>query len=227
METVDSMLELLARIAITIRRSGTRSRLQKADRKFKLEDHSDLQQHLVTVMLSQGPFSANHSFSRDQIDASMLTSVQWRLINCNLKRRNRFLYAQQHSKALDAPSHNPMPVTQALASQQDVAAPAIPKQEPQGAPTEPLPTKPAQKLPVPSVALATSASGITDLPASLPVLPQGRPVSSRATGTQLSTTVIKLAYPHPPKIKTNALFFRCPCCCQTLPVGISDKTRWK
>lgn len=42
-ETVNSILDLLVRIAITIRKSGTQSRLRKADRKFKIEDHEDLQ----------------------------------------------------------------------------------------------------------------------------------------------------------------------------------------
>jgi hypothetical protein len=64
------------------------------------------------------------------------------------------------------------------------------------------------------------------LPAVLPTLPK-EPVSSHATRTNLSTTVIKLPYPRPPKVEDDAMVFRCPCCCQTLPVGILETSRWK
>ncbi|KAJ5199045.1 hypothetical protein N7491_000392 [Penicillium cf. griseofulvum] len=37
-------------------------------------------------------------------DSSKLNEVQLRLIRCNLKRRNRFLYVQQHSRGLDTGS---------------------------------------------------------------------------------------------------------------------------
>ncbi|KAF5700463.1 calcium calmodulin-dependent kinase [Fusarium mundagurra] len=212
-ETVNSILDLLVRIAITIRRSGSQSRLRKADRKFKVEEHDELQRHLVVVMLSQGPFSSDYTFSSDQTDTSKLTPIQWRLINCNLKRRNRFLYAQQHSKALDTPANS--------SAQQDAAA----RPEVQNLPARPVSSMPVQKLSAKSVAIATSASGITDLPAALPALPKG-PVSSHATRTQLSTTVIKLPYPRPPKVGDDAMVFICPCCCQTLPVGILETSRW-
>src|SRR6202043_3866350 len=92
-----------------IRRSGTRSRLQKADRMLRLEDHQDFCAHLIAVMLSQGPSSAEYTFSLEKIDPSKLSTVQLRLINCNLKRRNRFLYAQEHSKGLDATSSTRIP----------------------------------------------------------------------------------------------------------------------
>ncbi|KAF4946044.1 hypothetical protein FGADI_11481 [Fusarium gaditjirri] len=212
-ETVNSILDLLVRIAITIRRSGSQSRLRKADRKFKVEEHEELQRHLVVVMLSHGPFSSDYTFSSDQTDASKLTPIQWRLINCNLKRRNRFLYAQQHAKALDTPANS--------SAQQDAAA----KPEVQNLPARPVSSIPVQKPSAKSVAIATSASGITDLPAVLPALPKG-PVSSHATRTQLSTTVIKLPYPRPPKVGDDALVFSCPCCCQTLPAGFLETSRW-
>ncbi|KAJ4024603.1 WD repeat-containing protein 88 [Fusarium irregulare] len=213
-ETVNSILDLLVRIAITIRRSGTQSRLRKADRKFKIEDHEDLQRHLVVVMLSQGPFSSDYTFSTERTDASKITPIQWRLINCNLKRRNRFLYAQKHSDALDTPSSSTVPSSE------------TPKPEIQDLPARPLGSTPVQKPSTKSVAMATSASGITDLPAVLPALPKG-PVSSHATRTNLSTTVIKLPYPHPPKVDEDAMVFSCPCCCQTLPVAMLEMSRWK
>ncbi|KAJ4314595.1 hypothetical protein N0V84_008819 [Fusarium piperis] len=109
MKNVDSILDQLARIAVAIRRSGTRSRLQKADRMLRLQDHQDLRAYLIAVVLSQGPFSAEYTFRSEQIDPSKLSTVQLRLINCNLKRRNRFLYAQEHSRGLDATSFTRIP----------------------------------------------------------------------------------------------------------------------
>ncbi|RGP78855.1 calcium calmodulin-dependent kinase [Fusarium longipes] len=52
-QNVESILELLVRVAITIRRSGNQSRLRKADRKFKIDDHVEFQKYLVAIMLSQ------------------------------------------------------------------------------------------------------------------------------------------------------------------------------
>jgi hypothetical protein len=51
-KTIESMLDQLARIAVAVRRSGRNSRLQKADQRFKPEDHDDLQHHLVTILLA-------------------------------------------------------------------------------------------------------------------------------------------------------------------------------
>ena len=222
------MLDQLARIAVAIRRSGTRSRLQKADRMFKLEDHEDLRAHLTAVVLSQGPFSAEYTFSPEQINQSKLSTVQLRLINCNLKRRNRFLYAQQHSKSLDAASSTRIPprvVTDPKTAPEQPEPETGPQRKPEKSMpsvSKPVSAEPVEQLYNPSLKTGTSASGVTDLLS----LPQNL-VPSQAATTQLSTTVTKLDYPHAPKKNDDALFFRCPCCCQTLPAIISDTSRWK
>ncbi|RSL76302.1 hypothetical protein CEP51_010085 [Fusarium floridanum] len=224
MKNVDSILDQLARIAIIIRQSGTRSRLQKADRMLRLEEHQDLRDHLIAVVLSTGPFSSEHTFSSDQIDPNKLSTVQLRLINCNLKRRNRFLYAQRHSEALDASSHTRVPsgeVTDKGKAPEQPEPESRLQQEPEK-PPKPVSAKPVDLLHNPSVKTGTSASGVTDLP----LLPQN-PVPSQAATTQLSTTVIKLDYPHPPEVNEGALVFRCPCCCRVLPSMMLDKNRWK
>lgn len=214
MNNVDFMLDQLARIAVAIRRSGTRSRLQKADRMFRPEDHKELRDHLIVVLLSQGPFSAKYTFSPERVDPSKLSKlsiVQMRLINSNLMRRNRFLYAQKHSKGLDATSSTQISpeVTDLKRAQQK--------------PGNPGPSvKTIDRVHNPSGKTETSASGVTDLVA----LPQN-PMPSQAASTQLSTTVVKLDYPHRPKMNEGALVFRCPCCCQALPAMIWDKPRWK
>ncbi|RTE68881.1 hypothetical protein BHE90_016738 [Fusarium euwallaceae] len=224
MKNVDSILDQLARIAIIIRQSGTRSRLQKADRMLSLEEDQDLRDHLIAVVLSTGPFSPEHTFSSEYIDPNKLSTVQLRLINCNLKRRNRFLYAQRHSEALDATSHTRVPskevTDQGKAPEQPEPESRL-QQEPEK-PPKPVSAKPVDQLHNPSVTTGTSASGVTDLP-----LLQQNLVPSQAATTQLSTTVIKLDYPHPPEVNEGALVFRCPCCCRVLPTMMLDKNRWK
>jgi hypothetical protein len=225
---VDLILDQLARIAITIRRSGTRSRLQKADRTLKLEDHQTLRDHLIAVVLSMGPLSPEYTFLPEQIDPSKLSDVQLRLIDCNLKRRNRFLYAQEHSKGLDAISSTRIPSVETITPKIESQTPpqhTVSKPTPsisKSVATDLASTKPLEHFHNPSVMTGTSASGMSDLL----LLPQN-PVPSQAATTQLSTTVTKLDYPYPPEMKVGALIFRCPCCCQALPAMISDKYRWK
>ncbi|PFH61505.1 hypothetical protein XA68_17162 [Ophiocordyceps unilateralis] len=196
MSIVDSILDQLARIAIVIRRSGTRSRLQKADGLFKPEDHGNLFTHLMTIVLSQRPSTV---FPLQELDQSELSSVQLRLINCNLRRRNRFLHAQKHSKALEAKPAIRISATvqeSGNSSQREskVNMPSISK---------PAATKPIEQAATPSAKTGTSATGVTDLEP----LPQNS-VPLQAAATQLSATVKKLGYPRPPVIKPDARLFR-------------------
>lgn len=70
MQNIEIMLNQLARIAIAIRRSDRRSRLQKADQRFKREEYKDLEEHLITVLL------ARLDFSKEQIHRSKLSEMQ-------------------------------------------------------------------------------------------------------------------------------------------------------
>lgn len=86
------MLDLLENFTIGILQSNALSSVQqRADKQFEPQKHMDLQQYLVTILLTR----LGHS--TEQIDASKLSEVQQRLIHCNLKRYNRFLYAWEHS----------------------------------------------------------------------------------------------------------------------------------
>lgn len=73
-----------------------RSRLQKADQQFEATEHEEQKGHLVGMLLTQ------LKYCPQERDSSKLNEVQLRMVRCNLKRRNRFLYAQQHSRGLDA-----------------------------------------------------------------------------------------------------------------------------
>ncbi|EGR50163.1 uncharacterized protein TRIREDRAFT_105458, partial [Trichoderma reesei QM6a] len=101
MQDVGMLLKQLANIAVVVRKSGKGSRLQRADQQFKPEEHKDLQAHLTTMMLLNNieQRSDLHSVN-GTFDPSNLGEIQERIIQCNLKRRNRFLYAQRHSDSL-------------------------------------------------------------------------------------------------------------------------------
>ncbi|ATZ50645.1 hypothetical protein BCIN_06g01390 [Botrytis cinerea B05.10] len=213
---VEMMLDQLARIAVAVRRSGRRSRLQKADQRFKPAEHEELQKHLTTILL------ARPEFSEDQIDVSKLSEIQQRLVHCNLMRRNRLLYAQQHSIWLDTDAAARL--SQGQANNTHPTASEEPAKEKQK--SLPLTTKPSSEAPAvlanPTIRTGTSASAVSNsvtLP--LDVLPVP------AASTIMSSTVINLKYPRPPKIEKGARIFMCPCCCQTLPVTLSEGNRWK
>lgn len=212
MQNVEMMLDQLARIAVAVRRSGRRSRLQKADQRFKLEEHEDLQKHLITVLL------ARPGFSKEQIEPSKLSEVQRRLIYCNLKRRNRFLYAQQHSQWLDPDTAGRPSQVQAIGT--------IGTRPPTGGEAakekQKLSSEAADARINPTIRTGTSASAVSDSLA----LPRAL-IPAPAASTVMSSTVIDIKYPSPPKIKEGARVFTCPCCCQTLPVALSEENRWK
>lgn len=48
---VDSALESLVNLSLAIRRTGRRSRLHKADRLFKPEEHAELRKHLEAIIV--------------------------------------------------------------------------------------------------------------------------------------------------------------------------------
>ncbi|KAK1148500.1 hypothetical protein N8T08_009505 [Aspergillus melleus] len=119
MYNVESMEDQLARIAVAIRRSGRRSRLQKADQRFDATEHEELEGYLISML------HTHLKHTHKTRDASTLNEVQLRLVRCNLKRRNRFLYAQRHSNGLDGgimrPSdRKPSANRQGTANQDDI-----------------------------------------------------------------------------------------------------------
>ncbi|KAL7783197.1 hypothetical protein V8C43DRAFT_326442 [Trichoderma afarasin] len=94
-EEVEHILKQLSRLAVVILKSdsaGSTSRNLKADRLFKREDHEDLYKHLLVVVLGRGSQDGPQNYD---IDPALLTPIQERLILSNLRRRNRFQYAQR------------------------------------------------------------------------------------------------------------------------------------
>lgn len=210
MYNIESMQDQLARIAVAVRRSGTRSRLQKADRRFKAAEHRELEGHLVGMLLTQ----LGHC--PKERDSSKLNDVQLRLVRCNLKRRNRFLYSQQHSMGLDA--HSVFRGDRKSAPKDAGAA----KEQMVGGKPDSSPSKDMPRHANSTVVTGTSASQVSG---NIDLSQLGH--ASVAASSIVSTTAIDLDYPRPPRFKDGAHMFRCPCCCEALPVQTANKNRWR
>jgi hypothetical protein len=210
------ILDYLVRITIVLRGSGRRTRLQKADERFEPEEHEDLQKHLTIIIL------ARPEFSKEQIEPTPLSEVQQRLILCNLKRRNRFLYAQRHSKWLNPvttghPSQ-PRPIEIHSANNREAAEQTQKSLMPIA---KHLSEDPGASM-NPAIRTGTSLSAISESLA----LPQAL-TPAPSISIVMSSTVMNLKYPRPPRRREDALVFTCPCCCQVYPVTLSEENRWK
>ncbi|KAF5256062.1 hypothetical protein FOXYS1_13484 [Fusarium oxysporum] len=102
LQDIDSALESLVSLSLAIRKTGRRSRLHKADRLFKPEEHAELRKHLeAIIVLRPGPGPCDGT---------------------NLKRRNRFIQAHLHSLGLKKRSVGFELLPQAM---QQATAPAL------------------------------------------------------------------------------------------------------
>ena len=224
---VESRLDQLVRLAASLRRAGTRSRLLKADKRFNVEDHPHLCAHLFIVIASKF-----HS------PDFRLDPIQRRLIEANLRRRNRFVYAQRHAASLNPKRKLPdeaaiettgvsllsLPYSWISAVVQPAVAITQLSQSMLRRPTA-VNTEEVRRrgqLSWPEVKPGTSASRITDY---RPPKPTSTP--SLGATTQMSTTLTKVVYPRPPEVAIGARVFKCPCCCQSLPTELSIGDRWK
>ncbi|KAJ5807718.1 hypothetical protein N7447_011174 [Penicillium robsamsonii] len=223
-QDVNDIMGQLSRITISIRKAGTNARIQKADASYD-PDHPQvkaLSQHLQLLLLvkpsKNGTLQAKASpqgilvlSSRDDtivIDPHSLTAIQQRLIKANLKRRNRFLYAQRHAMK--------------LSERHQVPSTSIP------APRK-LPLPPVlnvlkgttEEHGVPKVYSATTATEVQD-PIALPTQASAQPAT-----TVISTISSRVTYPRPPPLRSDQNVFQCPCCYQILPTSMSRGSQWK
>ncbi|OAG39814.1 hypothetical protein AYO21_05879 [Fonsecaea monophora] len=201
MQSVESILDQLKNVSLAVRRTGHQLRLQKADSVFNASEHSALESFLifwVLVRTSKGPSTSPRTMG----DNEELTPVQRRLINANLRRRNRFLYAQKHSRTAANPSAVEMTVdakpNDIASAEKDLSATTVPK-------------------------ASNDSSMATKFEASTGFFDENLP----APFSQISSTTSRVRYPYPPKISSNVKYFKCPCCCQTLNRAFLFGNRWR
>lgn len=222
MMSVESTLDQLNNLSLTVRRAGSQLRRQKADSRFKRSDHSGLETFLKFWVLACTSTKAS-PLDPSAEDRHRLSPIQLRLIETNLIRRNRFLYAQRHSKRL----HRNRQILQTE------HLPAVPTTEPGD--IVPLYENAQPKLsphqhgfPVagqhPGVPLGPAAdnSTATQLETGTEILRD-----TKGRDSQITSTALRVRYPNPPRTHSAARFFKCPCCCQTLDRGFSLGSRWR
>lgn len=224
MQDVNDIIGQLSRITISIRKAGTNARIQKADASYD-PDHPQikaLSQHLQLLLLvkpsKNGTLQARASSQgilvlscRDDtavVDSHSLTAIQKRLIEANLKRRNRFLYARRHAMKLSERDQilftsNPVPRKSPLPPVFNVLK------------------RTTEEHGVPKLYSATTATEVQD-PIALPTQASAQPAT-----TVISAISSRVTYPRPPPLRSDQNVFQCPCCCQTLSTSMSRGSQWK
>ncbi|KAG0648343.1 hypothetical protein D0Z07_5176 [Hyphodiscus hymeniophilus] len=100
MNGVETIINQLVRISVAIHRSGNAARLDRADQTYKADRHSELRDHLLLLIYAntlslQEKKAGNINFD---VSSQNFTEIQLRLIDGNLRRRHRYLYAQKRLK---------------------------------------------------------------------------------------------------------------------------------
>jgi hypothetical protein len=255
--TADLVLNDLVRMATAIRTGATSSRQQKADNSFDADDDDerDLRSHLQLIATTHAStlesqrerfWSTTATKLRSDIateqrtrvwsqtsgsgalDMSMrLTVIQERLVIANLMRHHRFVYSQTHGRKIPLPSVAP---SMLHATWEDITQP--PELTPDGATAEAAvgstqTAQPPRKTQNPNITTELTDTTATDIGSKVYVELAKKATPSQQALTVMSTTGLKLRYPHPPKLKEEAQVFKCPCCSITLPVSYAEKQRWR
>jgi hypothetical protein len=215
--TVDSALENLGLVATAINQSRRSPAFQKADRVFDPRQHSELMMHLAFLVLVRGTSEGRSQ----ELDLYQLSSIQMRLIDANLRRRNRFLYAQRRTeKPRDVQTRTQLepPNLQKPGLPQELVSP---RAEASIVNLKPSDTESIANAPAVSGTSASVLGGnpLRQLP-SIRSRPWNRTKGVSITGAERYPTL-----PKPSHKDANTV--KCPCCCQILPVSMLDDIRWR
>jgi hypothetical protein len=221
---IDEMTDQLAWVGSAIRRSGTKTRLQKADMSFEHDragkdkrQCDQLRAHLVCIMKSRPAESASSQDYLKDFHSMELQGIQNRMVEANLRRWHRFRYAQRHSdilRASQAVQNMPLHNTPEGTAPDSVA-------EPTNTPTPRVNTTAAKQRNEVNDQGETRSN--TALSASAPGSEYqglgGRYArSAKSTVTRISTITGLARFPKARKSQTQRKTLLCPCCCQALPL---------
>lgn len=228
---LDSAIHNLALIGTAIRRTGRASRNRRADQTFNPDDHQELRKHLECVVLLRPAEEALFAQTKDgdymsRLTMTSLTSLQERLIEANLRRRHKFLWAQKKFKSqeemhmaqeetplhADAPSlMRPKDSIGTTAKVQDSTSTLlIMKRDNRATPT------------LSGISQASTAEGTLKYSTTV------REYSSGPEKTQITSIASDAEFPQAPFVALGRAIARCPCCCQSLPSNtFRDPSEWK
>lgn len=226
---VDSIIEQLGGLAIAIRRSGSSSAILKADRTFHPNMHQELHHHLTLLIVLEQVKCRLRSSSPigDHLQISIetpLSSVQKRLIDANLRRRHRFVYAQNHALKLERQDagheFSIYDSSDSDVKTNDIIGIAIEGQR------RPSSKQAASRLNKDTVTITTASAVAVPIENLMPA----KLTPSQRAKTEISTTGSKIVYPAPPEVEMASALFRCPCCCLPQPSEIARplrRNRWR
>ncbi|KFY31884.1 hypothetical protein V493_00710 [Pseudogymnoascus sp. VKM F-4281 (FW-2241)] len=215
-KNAENTLDNLTMVAFAIRRSGTSSRLLKADATFNpdSEEFLRLRNQLTFVLLAENrdPIAFKEPAEKTadgpavfSTDASAMSEVQQRLVEACLRRYNRFRYAQTHATKLG--TRHEVQVLEPTPEPRLLGHPPLPKDQPPGpalarltSPQQPQAPLPARKGGVVSDTMASEAAS------PLHQMLVENPSPSQQSNTEISTNASRLQYPSPPKpVEPNSL----------------------
>ncbi|KAH6973708.1 hypothetical protein BKA56DRAFT_105064 [Ilyonectria sp. MPI-CAGE-AT-0026] len=244
---VDTSIENLASMAIAIRRTGRKSRLVRADASFNSASLDDFRKHLEFIVRLRPtlPGYRHPSHHKNKPHwwqrhlSAKLNPLQQRLIEANLRRRNRFLYAQSHSRKLAYRQ-----LDEDLAGHQPQTGELIKHRYSKGNPTSQLPVRGVSAQH--NLGTAKHRNIMPALSETLASTPESKlkwtePNNRvRVAMTQMSRVTGTTLYPNlrkPQQSEAQGMdqdetelpkMLKCPCCCEAIPSSmLKVESAWK
>ncbi|KFA80037.1 hypothetical protein S40288_01818 [Stachybotrys chartarum IBT 40288] len=237
---VDSAIENLTILAVAIRSTGRVPRFRKADARLNRAAFHDFEQYLRFMILIS-PFSEDElkdpklkQQHKDQplwweeVMNGQLSAIQQRLVEANILRRNRFLYAQRHSTKLSVRSRS----QSRLVNQQGKDGELSVRQQRNVTEVKETMTDPhclTTKGPLENkrkMAPSLSATSATALEQSIVIAQFQRKQKVPVTKTRITTIAGTMEYPklfnpkQAPSPVSQLMAEKCPCCCEPLPEAV-------
>ena len=231
MLNIKAILGQLTRISTAIRQSGAKYRYRKADASLKKKDFEEFKTHLTVVILMNSVEAKNEEpAERNEIlpyitDSEQLTEVQKRLINANIVRRNRIMFATRSMKPIETPIGQQQ--QQARAVEVPIAA-AEPTPRFSQEPTKRISDGPAIPPQVPSIMAPSITQTATEMGSQFNLQHAVEPKKSTPSViTRVTQTGATQDYPSCPEPISDELL-QCPYCADLLPAIYSNnQTRWR
>ncbi|KAH7131289.1 hypothetical protein EDB81DRAFT_728454 [Dactylonectria macrodidyma] len=247
---IKTNLSLLVKMSIAIRKSGAKLRYLKADE--YLQSHMDnneymeLRQHL-SFLIQVGPYEQRLFIELGRqstinkipkavqivvrawiLDPSRITPIQQRLVETNVTRRNRIIYARRMFDKDAIPEKRENDVSRIVASSPVSEARLLSITQPTRVDLNVQKPHSAKPLDQPSSQHVESIRTLTATElGSQFVLPNLLPTKAKETQsivTKVTRTGFKQDYPPCPAHERS---FQCPYCVQVLPEEYSLKSRWR
>lgn len=231
---IKTILDQLARISTAIRRSGAKLRYERADLSLQEQDFEEFKAHLTFIVLmptiesySEGSTDGDavpcHIF-----DQGRLTTVQKRLIQANIIRRNRILFATQSMKQINDQKRRREEPRQANPAEK-VGPPVLnTTTSTTKEPGQPITDDPRLSPVLPSSIITPSiAQSSTELGSQFDLQAVSRKKATPSVMTKITQTGDCQDYPTCPAPVSDE-FLQCPYCANLLPVEYSKtRSRWK